>query len=154
MEQKGTLKERWMAKHQLMAGHFDDSAHWGTIKSLTYQETARVIQCINTNESESEVTKMGDAELIREFVERRFPADDSPYSRELKAVFDRIAKHYKIMLDARKQEDWASSMDHMKTFLYRTATTLMIAAVVLGTAFLSKQWDIPLPMLRSLAGAP
>lgn len=50
--------------------------------------------------------------------------------------------------DVRRQEDWATFWDHARTFLFRTMTTVMIAAVVLTTGYLAHQWDIPLPMLR------
>jgi hypothetical protein len=48
----------------------------------------------------------------------------------------------------RRQEDWADSVDRLKLLLYRVATTMCIAAVVLGTSYLAHRWGIPLPLLR------
>lgn len=50
--------------------------------------------------------------------------------------------------DLRRQENWSNSWDHAKTLIYRTATTLMIAGVILMTSFFAQQWGIPLPTLR------
>lgn len=56
----------------------------------------------------------------------------------------------KELSDKRRQENWSNSWDHAKTILYRTLTTIMIAAVILATGFLAKLWEIPIPMLRGL----
>ena len=44
--------------------------------------------------------------------------------------------------------DWATSWDHFKFLLYRVATAIGIAAVILGTAMVADRYEIPLPLLR------
>lgn len=70
-------------------------------------------------------------------------------------LLEEIARDYKViyeerndLLNAREQTRWATLVDHVTALIFRTVLALTIAAVVLGTAYLAKRWDIPLPMLR------
>lgn len=59
-------------------------------------------------------------------------------------------KDRQILFDQRKQEDWADVREKARFLIFRSALALMIMAVVLLTAYLSKRWDLPLPLMRSL----
>ncbi len=85
--------------------------------------------------------------LARERYEKRlFDAYEN-----LSSGFKRLNNERCDLRDKRRQENWATTWDHAKTFFFRTITTVMIAGVVLFTGYLAQRWQIPLPMLRGLA---
>jgi len=75
-------------------------------------------------------------------------------------VFQRLDKfrvHYKTryrmwkgLADERRQHSRAITIDHIKLFVSRLVYAVMIASVVLGTGYVAKLFDIPLPMLRAV----
>ncbi len=54
------------------------------------------------------------------------------------------------VLDARYTEDWAASVDRVRVLLFRMATAIGFAAVLLGTSWLAQLWGIR-PLLFRLA---
>jgi len=68
---------------------------------------------------------------------------------------DQCTKRYKTchswlsdLLTLRIQEDWATTWDHVKNFLFKTITAIMLAAVILGTAYIANQLGILIPSIR------
>jgi hypothetical protein len=49
------------------------------------------------------------------------------------------------LVDEREQEAQADLMEKIRFLIFRVATTIVIAAVILGTAMLAHQMGIPLP---------
>lgn len=74
----------------------------------------------------------------------------SGYVQTVEHFYKLTHENEAYLCDSRKQEDWATSWDHAKTFIFRMITTLMIAGVILLTGYLAQHWGIPLPMLRAL----
>ena len=52
------------------------------------------------------------------------------------------------ILNLRIQEDWATTWDHVKNLLFKTITAIMLAAVILGTAYIANQLGILIPSIR------
>ena len=50
------------------------------------------------------------------------------------------------LLSARKQEDWADSWEKFRLFIFRMATGIGLAALVLITYWLANRWGIPMPL--------
>lgn len=66
-----------------------------------------------------------------------------------------LQRNYKDLLasqtelsDRRKQTDWAVTRDHFKSFLGKVVTAIFIAIIVLGTAYVAKELEILLPIVR------
>ena len=57
------------------------------------------------------------------------------------------SEHSKIEA-LRKNEDWADTREYLKVFLFRMATAIGIAAVVLATGAIAQWLSIPIPLLR------
>lgn len=72
---------------------------------------------------------------------------------KLRASYGRVWEQRATLLDERKQEQWANLRDHLRSLIFRTLTTLMIAGIVLGTGWMAKAYEIPLPLLRLGAGS-
>lgn len=72
---------------------------------------------------------------------------------EIRAAYGRVWEQRAKLLDERQQEQWANLRDHIRSLIFRALTTLMIAGIVLGTGWMAKAYEIPLPLLRLGAGS-
>ncbi|MEO7622901.1 MAG: hypothetical protein ABIS30_07520 [Gallionella sp.] len=72
------------------------------------------------------------------------------FKHKLKKSYAAVFYSEKYLSDTRRQEDWATSWDHFKAFLFRLLTAIMIAGVVLATGYYANRIGIPIPMLRGL----
>jgi hypothetical protein len=75
---------------------------------------------------------------------KRDVRDRSAYVLE---KYQQLYSVYKSLIDIKKQEAAAETWTGWKMVFFRTLTALSIAAVVLGTAYIAKEYNIPLPML-------
>lgn len=49
--------------------------------------------------------------------------------------------------DLRKQEDWADAWEKVRLLIFRIATTIAVAGIVLTTYWLAQRWGINMPMM-------
>lgn len=57
-------------------------------------------------------------------------------------------ERWQQLADMRRVEDWADLWEKVRFLIFRTATAIMIAAVVLLTAAAAQHFGIPLPAIR------
>lgn len=69
-------------------------------------------------------------------------------TRDVKAPYKNLYESHERLTDQKRQHDWATTVDHVKVFLWRTAQAIAFAGIVLGTAYLAHRWGIPLPLSR------
>jgi hypothetical protein len=53
---------------------------------------------------------------------------------------------FKNVIDARKQEDWADSREKFRLFVFRMATGIGLAAILLFTYWFADRLGIPMPL--------
>jgi hypothetical protein len=152
MEPKGTLKERWLAsleelRKTISQDILPSSELKPRLRSIMAYTAMVIAKKHRIEEIPYETRQVDDT---ASYLEREYPElfKDDSFIATLQKHLDHTNNSNAKLLDKRRQEDWASSWDHLKVFLYRTATTVMIAGVVLLAGYLAKQWEIPLPMLR------
>lgn len=68
--------------------------------------------------------------------------------RELTSRYSQLLGQYETLRSDRRNEDWANSVDHFKTLLYRFASGIMVVFLVLLCGYLSQRFAIPIPVLR------
>lgn len=68
--------------------------------------------------------------------------------RNLSKGYSLLHDSYKDWMITRDQENWANSQDHRKALIYRIASAIAFAGLLLAVGFLADQWGIPLPLLR------
>jgi len=66
----------------------------------------------------------------------------------IKSQYANLFTHYHRIVDERRQHDWATTVDHIKFFVWRTAQAIAFAAVVLGTAYLAQVLGITFTLTR------
>lgn len=69
-------------------------------------------------------------------------------AKGVKKDYGKLYYAYKRLIDTRRQDSWADYHERLRYLLFRILTAVGIAAVVLGTGYLAKCWNIPLPLLR------
>ena len=75
-------------------------------------------------------------------------ADPASGFKQLTDTYSNLHSHWKHLSNERRQHDWATTVDHLKVFVWRTAQAAMIAIIVLMTAYTADRLGIPLPLLR------
>lgn len=70
--------------------------------------------------------------------------------RSLKRNYNSLYREYRNLVNRRKQDNWSSSIEHLKTLIYRILTMFVIVSGILLTGYLSKIWDIPIPIFRAI----
>jgi hypothetical protein len=111
-----------------------------------------LVRAAATDDRSKEVLSFGNYDQLEQWLRTRHPGvfrGGGPFVR-LSDSFVEADSDRTRLRDMRKTVDWATSWDYGKTLIFRTLTTIMIAAVVLITAYLAHEWGIPLPMLRPL----
>lgn len=85
-------------------------------------------------------------EYIQEISQRNGNIQNT--KRDMVEYYRSLHNSYKDWMIDRDQENWANSQDHRKALIYRIASGIAFAALLLGVGFLADLWDIPLPLLR------
>lgn len=62
--------------------------------------------------------------------------------------YESLHHQWSTLLDRRRQLDRATTWDHLKFFVWRTLQAMMIAVIVLATAIVAKELELPLPFFR------
>jgi hypothetical protein len=81
-------------------------------------------------------------------IRESFFADDRSELKKMLNHYNSVYRRWEELQDKRKQEDWATTWDYVKLFTWRTAQGVMIAVIVLATAYVADKLEIPLPLLR------
>lgn len=68
--------------------------------------------------------------------------------REVNRLYDDERKLARELLDRRRQENWATTRDHIKVFLFRVITAVVIGLVVLGINMLAHELGIPFTFIK------
>ena len=144
------LLERWFKK-------LSDGINIQSTRGMPADFNARLDQILTTlavsiSRDEIKIPTGGEDKKILDFIKSRYSGmfGHGGQIPELCEWYACVHRRQAELSDLRQQENWSNSWDHAKTLIYRTATTLMIAAVILMTSFFAQQWGIPLPMLRGL----
>jgi CRISPR/Cas system-associated protein Csx1 len=64
----------------------------------------------------------------------------------LQAQIDEKERKIKSLMDFRRQEDWADSVEKTRLFLFRMLTAIGLASIILTTYYLGDRWGIPMPL--------
>ncbi len=68
--------------------------------------------------------------------------------------YNRCLDERNKLADVRRQEARATTIDHLKYVGARFLTTIVIAATVLGTSWVAREYQIPVPVLRAVPSVP
>lgn len=68
----------------------------------------------------------------------------------LRAMYKKAFNEKELLRNTKRQYEWSVTADHIKSLIFRAATAVVIAIVVLCTGYFAKILDIPLPLLRGL----
>lgn len=154
MDPKKQLVDRWLEKMEKISVNYLPILSHDELNKEILDTIASTMYGVLKQEGH-EPPPNCDTKSIMDAFEKLHPG----FSRDLleSQVRDRfymrqksLYEAYEKLKDTRRQENWATSWDHLKALLFRTATALMIALVVLFTGYVSKIYEIPVPMLRMI----
>ncbi len=66
----------------------------------------------------------------------------------LRVNYRDVVRRYIDLSNNRKQTDWANTWDHLKNWVYRTATGITLAAIILGTVIIADGLGLQIPLIR------
>lgn len=67
---------------------------------------------------------------------------------KLRQEYRKVHDQRAALASERKQQDWATTWDYGKAFLWRTAQAIAFAIVILGASLVADRYGIPIPLLR------
>lgn len=155
-EPRKSLSDRWLVWLESNRHHYHSNFTPERFRNSVHTAVFSVLSEI-ARESDIEFEAKGNSEnKLKDLSGRLYGFSFDKLEESMKPVMQEqndLYRNYKTLRDQRSQEDWATSWDHLKVFLFRTATALMIAGVVLLTGYLSQRYGIPVPMVRMTPGA-
>lgn len=89
-----------------------------------------------------------DGDAIARIVEPVRAAFASEINAQIKTPYTTRYQLWRQLTDGWRQHDRATTWDHVKTVLWRTAQAIAFAAVVLGTLYVAKLMDLSVPLAR------
>jgi hypothetical protein len=115
-----------------------------------------VSQSVNDLARESAADRfrgMSAEQIVQKFWDEhpRYRTSQNGPAQSLNSMYSKAYQRATKLGDIRRQENWATSCDHVKFLLFRSALALAIMFVVLLTGHLAQEWGVVLPGLRVMS---
>lgn len=107
----------------------------------------RTIDCVNNirNSDPNRLAKMKEDDFIEDLTAA--VSKDQSFHNHLED-FRKQNEFLQELKTTRREYDWADSVTHVRNMIYRIATAIGIATVVVVTYWVAHKLEIPLPLLR------
>ena len=118
-------------------------------ESIRYLPSAS--ETVALNRIPEGVLSQSELEKYKADIHEYFGAANSPTQKSVERLCKQYEQCYQLLEQAMKVKTENLHMDlieRVRFLFFRILTAVGIAAVILGTSYLAKIWEIPIPMLR------